>query len=175
MLNEYLQIGVVVKPQGILGQVKIKPFADDPELFTDLSTVYIEADGGIHPLPLHDVSVREGFVFAWLGPSASREEAEKQRGLELLVHRKDAAPLPEDRHFIVDLIGCRVENLKGQPVGTLVDILQPGANDVYVVKTPDGRRLLVPALKRAIPRVEVENRLVFVDEAVLSEVALFEN
>ncbi len=175
MLSEYLQIGVVVKPQGILGQVKIKPYVDDPDMFLDLKAVSIEVGEGFQTLPLRDVSVREGFVFAWLGEGATREDAEQQRGLVLLVHRNDAAPLPDDRHFIVDLIGCRVENLGGQPMGQLVDILQPGANDVYVVKTLDGRRLLVPALKRAIPRVDVENRLIVLDEAVLSEVALFEN
>lgn len=174
MLSEYLLVGVVVRPQGTRGEVKIKPFTDDPHRFLALEQVYREAEGGHKPIGIRGISVREGMVYATLGDSATRDEAEAQRDMKLYVSRADAVQLPEDSHFIADLIGCRVEDTKGQPLGVLVEVLQPGSADVYVIKTATGRMML-PALKKVVLEVWPEQKRIVLDEQLLPEVAVIED
>ena len=174
MLSAYLLVGIVLKPQGVLGQVKVRPVTDDPERFYDLEYVYFNQGKDYIQLPVHEVRVHQGFVYCTLDDTSTREQAEQQRGMELYIAREQAVPLEEDSHFIVDLVGCKVQNLQGEPVGTLVEVLQPGAADVYVIKTPKGN-MLVPALKRVVVRVDIQQKLITLDERVLPEVAVVED
>ncbi len=171
MLSEYLLIGQVLRPQGIKGQVKVRPDTDDPERFLDLETVYLKKGEAYEPVSVDEVSVREDGVYLRLANAQSRDEAEKQRNLLLYVDRAHAVELGEDETFICDLIGCRVIDLQGNELGTVKDVLQPGGNDVYVIKTPKGEMLL-PALKHVIPAVDVKGGTMTVDEKRLPEVAV---
>ena len=171
MLSKYLLIGEVLRPQGIKGQVKVRPFTDDPERFLDLSEVYVKAGESYTAMPIADVSVREDGVYLRLNNIQDRDAAEKQRGLALYVDRAHARLLQENETFICDLIGCKALNSKGEELGAITDVLQPGGNDVYVIKTPKGEMLL-PALKHVIPTVDVEKGIIIVDEARLPEVAV---
>ena len=171
MLSEYLLIGQVLRPQGIKGQVKVRPDTDDPERFLDLETVYLKKGDAYEPVTVDEISVRDDGVYLRLAGAQSRDEAEKQRNLLLYVDRAHAVELGEDETFICDLIGCRVVDLQGNEIGAVKDVLQPGGNDVYVIKTPKGEMLL-PALKHVIPTVDVKNGLMTVDEKRLPEVAV---
>ncbi|MHC1785487.1 MAG: ribosome maturation factor RimM [Christensenellales bacterium] len=174
MLSEYLLVGTVLRPQGIKGQVKIKPETNDPERFLDLGTVYLQSKDAYLPATLEDVSVRGGLVYACLNKADTRQAAEAQRGWALHIRRDDAAPLEPDTHYISDLIGCLVVDLQGAEIGRIKEVLQPGANDVYVIATSTGR-ILLPALKRVVPEVDVHRRLVTVDTSLFSEVAVIED
>ncbi len=176
MLSERLLIGVVVKPQGIAGQVKIKPETDDPDRFLSLQTVLVQTSEQqpAKSMPIEQISVREGFVYAILNGSTSRNVAEAQRGWLLSVPRAEAVALPPDHHFIADLIGCRVVDTQGNALGVLTEVLQPGANDVYVIDRQPGR-MMIPALKIAIPTVDVAKGIIVVNEALLDEVAVIED
>lgn len=174
MLSQYLLVGVVVRPQGTRGEVKIKPYTDDPRRFLALDTLYLEQKGVYSAMPISEVSVRDGMVYATLGGASTRDEAEAQRDLKLYVSRTDAVQLPEDSHFIADLIGCKVEDRAGRPLGTLIEVLQPGSADVYVIKTPTGRMML-PALKKVVLEVWTEQKRIVLDERLLPEVAVIED
>lgn len=174
MLAEYLLVGHVARPQGTRGQVKIKPETDDPGRFLDLDTVYVFRDGSYLPLSIEDVSIRDGMVYAQLDGATSRNQAEAQRNLQLFVSRADAVQLPADRHFIVDLIGCQVEDRQGQPLGQVVEVLQPGSADVYVIRRPKGRMLL-PALKKVVLDIIPSAKRIVIDERLLPEVAVIED
>lgn len=171
MLSEYLLIGEVLRPQGIKGQVKVRPYTDDPDRFLDLESVYVKAGEQYRAVPVDDVSVRDDGVYLRLNGALDRDTAEKQRGTALYVDRAHARPLQENETFICDLIGCRVLDSRGTELGKVTDVLQPGGNDVYVIKTPKGEMLL-PALKHVIPTVDTVNGLIVVDEARLPEVAV---
>ena len=171
MLSEYLMIGQVLRPQGIKGLVKIRPETDDPDRFFDLEFVYIKTKDGYQQTPVNEISVRDDGVYLRLNGAQSRNDAEKQRDLLLYVDRAHAIELNENETFICDLIGCRVLDSKGTELGKVTDVLQPGGNDVYVIKTPKGEMLL-PALKHVIPSVDVENGIVTVNEDRLPEVAV---
>ena len=171
MLSEYLLIGQVLRPQGIKGQVKVRPDTDDPERFLDLETVYLKKGEAFEPVPVDEISVREDGVYLRLANAQSRDEAEKQRNFLLYVDRAHAVILNENETFICDLIGCKAVDTQGNELGTVKDVLQPGGNDVYVIKTPKGEMLL-PALKHVIPTVDVKNGVMTVDEKRLPEVAV---
>jgi len=170
-LSEYLLIGHVLKPQGIRGLVKVYPDTDDPERFLDLENVFIKRNGVYESVPVEDVQVREQEVFLRLDRVQDRNGADRQRGLELYVDREHAVELGEDEEFICDQIGCRVVDTKGNEIGIVKDVLQPGANDVYVLKTPEGE-MMVPALKIAFPKVNVKGRLMVADENILPQVSV---
>lgn len=171
MLSEYLLIGQVLRPQGIKGQVKVRPDTDDPERFLDLETVYLKKGEAYEPVSVDEVSVREDGVYLRLANAQSRDDAEKQRNWMLYVDRAHAVELGEDETFICDLIGCKAVDTQGNELGTVKDVLQPGGNDVYVIKTPKGDMLL-PALKHVIPTVDVKKGEIVVDEKRLPEVTV---
>lgn len=171
MLSEYLLIGQVLRPQGIKGLVKIRPDTDDPERFGELETVYLQTREGYQPSSIGDVSVRGDGVYLRLGNAQTRDEAEKQRGLMLYVDREHARALEENETFICDLIGCRVLNTKGIELGMVRDVLQPGGNDVYVIRTPKGEMLL-PALRFVVPEIHAAEGYLVIDESRLHEVAV---
>ena len=171
MLSEYLLIGQVLRPQGIKGQVKVRPDTDDPERFLDLETVYLKKGDAYEPVSVDEVSVREDGVYLRLANAQTRDDAEKQRNWMLYVDRAHAVELGEDETFICDLIGCKAVDTQGNELGTVKDVLQPGGNDVYVIKTPKGDMLL-PALKHVIPTVDVKKGEIVVDEKRLPEVSV---
>lgn len=174
MLTQHLMIGTVVKAQGIKGQVKIKPETDDPARFMALKSVLVLKDTNYQPVTIEDIDVREGFVYCYLDHSNTRDAADTQRGWQLYVSREDAVALPEDRYFVTDMLGCKVYSKLDELVGELQDILQPGANDIYVIKTPGGRMLL-PALKRVVVSIDIHTRRIVVDTALFGEVAVIED
>ena len=82
------------------------------------------------------------------------------KGMDLLVTRENAIPLKEGEHFIVDLIGCRVVTDEGRELGELTDVLQTGANGVYVVKTLEGKEVLLPVIKECVLEKDIENKVI---------------
>lgn len=171
MLSEYLLIGQVLRPQGIRGLVKVRPDTDDPGRYLELNTVYLLKDKEYLPVPVEEVSVRDDGVYLRLNNAQTRDDAEKQRDLLLYIDRAHAVSLNENETFICDLIGCRAVDTKGNEIGKVTDVMQPGGNDVYVIRTPKGEMLL-PALKFVIPTVDAARGLIVIDETRLREVAV---
>ena len=171
MLTPYLEIGEVLKPQGVQGLVKVRPDTDAPERLGTLAAVWIRTADGYEEQPIGDVSVRDGFVYLRLNGAQDRNAAEKQRGLFLYVDRAHAKPLDEGEWYITDLVGCAVSLDTGEAVGEVTEVMQPGANDVFVIRSPKGE-VLVPVLKDALRSVDVENRRIVLDARRFREVAV---
>ena len=176
-MNEYLRIGVVLRPQGVKGELKVQPLTDDPSRFQRLMEVYIETKTGGHsPAEVTSVSVREDAVYLTLGAVPDRTAAEKLRNAYLCVDRQNAVKLPKDRYFVCDLIGCSVYDSTGKKLGVLDDVMQTGAADVYSVRGETKKQsFLVPALKRLLKTVDVENKRIELDAQVLTQVAVYED
>ena len=173
MLTPYIEIGEVLRPHGVQGMVKVRPDTDAPDRFQTLKSVWLQAGDDWQEEPVSDAYVRDGFVYLRLNNAMTRDEAEKQRGTILYVDRAHAKPLARDEWFICDLIGCQVQDDNGESLGKVTDVLQPGPNDVFVIRTPRGE-MLVPVLKRVLSRVDVEHRLIILDHERLPEVAVYE-
>lgn len=172
MLAEYLVIGEVLKPQGLRGEVKVRPITYDVNRFRALTEVYLRQGEAFQPREVCFERIHDGFVYLRFAGVEDRGVAEGLRGALLYVHRKDAVQLPENMHFICDLIGCDVVDTVGELVGVLKDVLTPGSNDVYVLDTPEGE-VLLPALYSVVPDIDVERRRITVDREKMQEVAVF--
>ncbi len=173
-MKEFFLIGEIVKPQGIGGEVKIKPHTQNlKNLLKNTVFYFFEKDDYVQKAIL---SVREydQFLYIHFADVTSRNAAESLRGKEIYIHRSQGAPLKDEEHYIVDLVGCSVLNSKKEKIGELVDVLQPGGTDVYVVKTPKGN-IMFPALLKLIPEVNIEEKWIKINENILEEVGIFEH
>ena len=173
-MQQYMMIGEVLKPQGVRGEVKVKPYAAYAEDFYSWTTLYIEKNGVYEAIEADCSRVHDGFVYVTLGDCASMDDAEKLRGVRLYIDREHAAELEDGEVYICDLIGCVAVDENGNEIGTLTDVLQHGVVDVYVFKTPKGT-MMAPAIKAAFPEVDVAARRISVCAERLSEVAVFED
>ena len=173
-MNEYLLIGEVLRPQGVRGEAKIRPYAANPEDFRRWTTLFLQSGTDYAPIACACSRVHDGFVYATLGDCANPDDVEKLRGRRLFIDRTHANALQEDEVYICDLIGCEAVDETGAVVGTLTDVLQHGPVDVYVFRTPRGT-MMAPALKAVFPRVDVAARRMDVCAERLQEVAAVED
>ena len=152
-MDDMLQAGIIAATHGIRGEVKVLPASDDPERFRKLKYVWLDTGGGRISLEICHMKVFKQFVILKFKGIDDINEIEKYRGKPLLVKREDAVPLEEDEYYTADLIGLRVRTDTGGELGTVADILETGANDVYVVRQSDGGELLLPAIHDCIKEV----------------------
>ena len=173
MLSEYLMIGEITKPQGVRGEVKVRPCTCDVDRFEGLETVYIEKDGGYAPMKVTVNRIGDDAVFMNVEGVADRTAAEKLRGTMLYIDRAHAVELDEDTTFLCDLYGLKGAVDDGRDLGKLTDVMQPGGNDVYVFRGPLGE-VLVPALKSVVLAVDLEAGEMRLSGKRLDEVAVFD-
>ena len=174
MLSEYLIIGQVARPQGIRGEVKVQPITSDIGRFEDLETVYMKTRTGEY-VP-HSITVNrlsEDAVYLRFEGCDTRDDAEKLRNELLYIDRAHALALDEDSNFLVDLYGLRGVVSDGRDRGKIVEVMQPGGNDVYVFRGGPLGEVLVPALKSVVLSVDLEAGEMRLDGKRLDEVGLF--
>ena len=169
-MEQTLKIGIAVKPQGIRGEIKVRPLTDDPQRFRDLKEVII--DGVTHKVLNARVGGEDVFI-ALYGVS-DRNAAEKFRGKFLLVNREDAVKTGNDRIFIADLIGARVVDERGVTYGVITDITE-GKTDVIWLESESGEKSAFPFLKKVLVGVDVAAKTMTVDSARFSEVVCRDN
>lgn len=159
MKKEYLEAGKIVTTHGIKGEVKIMPYTDTPELLCEFDRLFY---GKNHDeIYIEKSRVFKNMVIAKIEGINTPEEAEKFRNKILYIHRDDLE-LDEDTYFIQDLIGVEVKDAdEGTVYGKITDVLQTGANDVYVIKGND-REYLVPAIPDVIILTDIDNDLMLI-------------
>ena len=173
-MRNYLMIGVVLKPQGVRGECKIKPYAADLDLFSSWKELYLEDQGVFTPVPCTVSRIHDGFVYAVVGDCRNADDVEKFRGRELYIDRAHAAVPENGAFFIADLIGCEAVNEAGKTIGVLTEVLQNGPVDTWVFKTPEGT-MMAPALLAVFPEVDPESGRISVVSEKLREVAVFDH
>lgn len=156
---EYITIGTIVAPHGVRGDVRIIPQTDFPDRFLEMEYCYIEGK------KYHFTSARfhKQFVLATFKEVETREDAERLIKKEIQVTRDELMPLPEGRYYIFDLIGLEVVDLEGNFLGNLREVLQPGANDVYVVEKEGTPDLLLPVIESVVHDIDIEKGRITVD------------
>ena len=156
MKKEFLEAGKIVTTHGIRGEVKIMPYTDSPELLAEFDRLFI---GKEHKKIIIERSrVFKSTVIAKIEGVDTPEAAEKLRNKILYMHRDDLE-LDDDTYFIQDLIGMEVRDADTQQVyGTIADVMQTGANDVYVIKGSD-REYLVPAIADVVISTDVNENV----------------
>lgn len=165
---ERLTVGKIAKPQGVGGEVKIVPLTDDVNRFKSLKNVFI----GGKEYAVEKARISPNGVFLTLSGVRDRNTAETLRNLDVEVDRKDAVALEQDRYFIVDLISSDVF-VGEENIGKLVDVLQYGSADVYVISTKKGRAM-IPAIKRIIVDISVQNKKIVLDRQAFDDLVVYE-
>lgn len=172
MIEGYFRIGEIVRPHGVHGAVKCNPLTDEPKRFIGLEEAFLELHGNMVPVRLCVQSATDSAVILTIMGYETVEEAERLRNVYICIERKNAIKLPQFTYFISDLIGCETLDTEGNEFGKLTDVLQTGANDVYVI---EGGKLMVPALKKVLHDVDIAGKRIVFKADVLREVGLFED
>ena len=155
MKNELFRIGVITSTHGLRGEVKVFPTTQDPGRFLELKEILVQTGKELIPVRLRSVRFFQKYVIVSFEGMDRIEDVQAFLKKELYVTRENAVPLEEDEYYIADLIGLKVSEEDGTSLGTLTDVLQTGANDVYVIDTGDGE-LLLPAIHSCILKIDLE-------------------
>ena len=155
-MEEYFQVGVISSTHGIAGEVKVFPTTDDVSRFKKLKELIL--DTGKERMTLHITQVKfvKQMVVLKFREFSNINEVERFRGKSLLVTRDQAVKLKKDEYFIADMIGLQVVSDENEFLGKLSDVIQTGANDVYVIQNETGEELLIPAIKDCFLKVDIE-------------------
>ena len=156
-MEDLLQVGIITSTHGVRGEVKVYPTTDDPRRFRRLKEVVLDTGKEKMNLEIEGVKFFKQFVILKFKGLDNINDIEKYRQKSLYVTRKNAVRLQRDEYFIADLIGLKVQDEDGKELGTVKDVIETGANDVYEVEMADGKNLLLPAIKQCILNVDVEN------------------
>jgi len=156
-----LNVGKIVNTHGIKGELKVWPQTDFPEVRFKAGNrlLMISPEAG-NPITVEIVSAREQkkmYVVKIKGFD-NINDVEKYKGWELKVPEEDRVPLEEGEYYVRDIVGCEVFTEEGELLGTVTDTLSPGANDIWVVKMPKGKELLLPVIDDVVLDVDVAAR-----------------
>ena len=161
-MEERLRVGVITSPHGVHGEVNVFPTTDDPARFKKLKKVIMESgrDGRVE-LNVQSVKFFKKFVIVKFKEFNTIEDVERLRGKELIIPRSDAQKLSKNEFYTADLIGMTICDEEGNELGTLKEVIQTGANDVYEMERADGEEnVLIPAIADCIKNVDIENGVI---------------
>lgn len=156
-MDNCLQVGGIVTSHGVHGEAKVFSTTDDMTRFKKLKTVLMESKDGVVELHITGVKFFKQFVIVKFEEFNTPEEIMKIKGRPIWVKREDAVKLKKDEYFIADLIGLSVLTDDDNELGVIEDVIVTGANDVYDVRMPNGKEVLIPAIKDCILDVNIED------------------
>ncbi len=155
-MEDFFKVGVITTTHGVRGEVKVFPTTDDPARFKKLKKVILDNGKERRELEIAQVKFFKNLVILKFKGIDNINDVEKYRKAELFVSREHAVKLQKNEYFIADLIGIKVTSEEGEELGEISDVLQTGANDVYVIQNASGEEILLPAIKECVKEVSVE-------------------
>lgn len=160
-MESLLEVGQIVNTYGIKGFVKVVPLVDNNNQFKSFKTLYIQNKKCTQELFVDEVKFSKNLVLLKFNGIDTIEQAENLRNYYLQAKRSDIK-LEKGAYFIVDLIGLEVYTEEGELLGILKEVLQPGANDVYVVEDEANKQILLPVIPEVIKNIDIEGKKVIV-------------
>ena len=161
MMEDLFRIGQITSAHGIRGDVKVFPVTSEPDRFLDMKRVLVAREGEEEHVTEYEITKASRFknlILLHLKGVEDRNQAELMAGLSLWVRREDALPLDEDEYYFKDLLDCDVVDENGAAVGTVVDVMETGANDVLVVEDTEGKEILLPIIEDCVLDIDVEEQ-----------------
>lgn len=157
---QYTAIGKIINTHGIKGELKIYPLTDDISRFDSLKTAYIGED----KLKVNAVGVKynKDMPIIKLNEFNNINEVMKFKDEYLYVDDDNLMKLPDDRYFVFDLLDCKVEDMKGDFIGIIKDVIENPSNDAYLIVNDD-KEYLVPAVKEFVKDIDIDNKLIIID------------
>ena len=152
---EIIEVGQIVNTHGIRGEIRLNPWTDDMNDLLDLDVFY---DKDKTALKVEKSKIHKNVVIIKFVGVNTMNDAEKLKGKTLYTEK---TPLPEGRYYIKDLIGLTAleDDVK---LGTLTDVFNTGANDIYEIKTEDGKNIYLPVIDGVILDVDLVEKKIFV-------------
>ncbi len=158
-MKRYLEIGKIVSVFGLKGEVKVQPWCDSPDFLCEFDTLYYKSGT---PVNVERARVQKNIVVMKLEGTDTVEAAQALRGRVLYMDREDVE-LEEGAYFVQDLIGLEVRDAEtAQVYGTITEVSETGANDVYHIKSPEGRMLYVPAIPDVVKETDIEGGVMLI-------------
>lgn len=153
----YVTVGIINGTFGVRGELRVAPESDHPERLQSLAQmqVFVHQHGIREPYRVLHIEQQRALWYVRLEGMQTREQAQALVGGELQIPRSRVLPLPAGEFYIFQIIGLQVETENGEILGRVEEVLQPGANDVYVVRDSTGRELLVPAIRQVVLEVDL--------------------
>lgn len=156
----YLVIGRFRKPHGLDGEILFDIFTDFPERIVKGKQVYIGE--AYQPEYISDVrNHQKGFLIRLAGKERI-EDVENLRNEYVYVRTDELPALPDGEYYFHQLVGMTVINEQGQHLGQVQEILETGANDVYLIRTEEGKELLLPAIDEIIQEIRIDEHMMIV-------------
>ena len=155
-MEDLLKVGVITTTHGVRGEVKVYPTTDEPERFLDLEYVLLDTGKELRRLDIKNVRFFKNLVILKFDGIDNINDIEKYKGRDLWIPREEAQELDEDEYYIADLLGMKVLLEDGSEFGTLKNVMETGANDVYIVDSVEHGEVLLPAIKKCILDVDIE-------------------
>ena len=162
---DYLLIGEILRPHGVRGELRTKILTDYPERITKLNTVFLGRSiksSKKKPYKINFMRMHKGYGLISLDGINSRDDAERLRGLFVMISIEDAIPLDDDEIYLYQLIGLTVKTESGQNLGTISEVLETGANDVYIIDSNLYGEILIPVTEETIIETNVDNGFILV-------------
>ena len=143
MKNQYLECGKIINTHGVKGAVKLESWCDSPAVLASLKCIYLSRGGQYISKRVLRASVFKQFVIMELEGVDDIDAATLLRGTVMYADREDL-PLEEGGYFIADLLGLPVVDASNNEIvyGTLKEVINRGASDIYVIDTPAGERMM---------------------------------
>lgn len=155
-MEDLLKVGVITTTHGVRGEVKVFPTTDNAERFLDLEYILLDTGKELRKLEIQNVKFFKNLAILKFKGIDNINDIEMYKGRDLWIPREEGQELGEDEYYIADLLGLSVILEDGTQFGTLKDVMETGANDVYVVSTDEGKEVLLPAIKECILKVDLE-------------------
>ncbi len=159
MAGKDIVIGKIIGTYGNRGMVKIFPLTDFPDRFLNMDKMTLENDGHIREYTVSQVKEHQKYIVVKFDQVADMTMAETLKGSLVKISKDELMPLPEGSFYIFDIIGLEVYSEDGDFIGLVEDVLQTGANDVYVVTDKEKKEqkpLLVPAIKEVVKEIDIK-------------------
>ena len=155
MIKEYLEIGQIVSTHGIKGEVRLNPWCDTPAFVKKFKTLYCDEKGS-SSFRVASCRPHGNVAVLKLEGVDTVEQAQRLRNTVLYMKRSDVN-LPEGKWFISELIGCTVLDYDDESIcyGKITDVDSGMANDIWYITTPDGKEVLIPAIKDVVIKCDV--------------------
>ena len=162
MEKKLLEIGKIVNTHGLRGEVKIVPWTDTPDVFEDLTVIYIKNKSEYKPLNIESVRYQKNNLIVKFKEYSDINDILQYKHAVLYAERDDLGELPEGVYYIVVLIGLVVFTESGEKIGIIADVFNTGANDIYDVKREGKKNLLLPVIDDVVKEIDLENKRVTV-------------
>lgn len=158
-MEDLLKVGVITTTHGVRGEAKVYPTTDEPERFLELDYVLLDTGRELRKLEIKNVKFFKNLVILKFKGVDNINDIEKYKGRDLWIPREEGQELEEDEYYIADLLGMSVVLEDGQEFGTLKDVMETGANDVYIIDSAEHGEVLLPAVKECILDVDLEKNV----------------